>query len=412
MTNDIFIDSYKRNNHLGFPLDSNIYLEKNYINPITKNDLDNLRKIDEKAYEKYYRSIRNNITKSNKLNLYNPVMKTTNKYQEMDFPIQDIKIDLEEYTDEYVFDDEKVYLYTKANEYIPDKVTTPSVYMSSYLTHGGMTFGTMSEISPSEEFEVWDIMSSGDFFITDRQIIIFEKGRRSFVRQFLFAGDNFKRNVISIPLSDIELVIGDEKDGVLQIYRKYGRRHNFNKSDSNRKKYRFSNGELRYMVNLLASLINNETKETLATSEANVASEKYLLYSMGGCKYSIPERWTEKVDSETEKSYHSKNVLLKVNNELNGSIDMTIQGFIDGLYSTTQKFELLSKSEIVIADTTAYRHEMNFILSGKEWNGSLVTFYYNNGIIIFFMATPKESYKDYGNKFENILSSIKLTDEP
>ena len=36
MTNDIFIDSYKRNNHLGFPLDPSIYLEKNYINPITK----------------------------------------------------------------------------------------------------------------------------------------------------------------------------------------------------------------------------------------------------------------------------------------------------------------------------------------------------------------------------------------
>ena len=52
MTNDIFIDSYKRNNHLGFPLDPSIYLEKNYINPITKNDLEKLKKIDEKAYEK------------------------------------------------------------------------------------------------------------------------------------------------------------------------------------------------------------------------------------------------------------------------------------------------------------------------------------------------------------------------
>ena len=46
MTNDIFIDSYKRNNHLGFPLDSNIYLEKDYIDPITKNDLEKLKIID------------------------------------------------------------------------------------------------------------------------------------------------------------------------------------------------------------------------------------------------------------------------------------------------------------------------------------------------------------------------------
>lgn len=185
-------------------------------------------------------------------------MRTTNKYQEMDFPIQDINIDLEEYTDEYVFDDEKVYLYTKVNEYIPNQVTSPSVYMSSHLTHGGMTFGTISEISPSEEFEVWGIISSGDFFITDRQIIIFEKGHRAFLYQILLDSDGFKRNVISIPLSDIELVLGDENTGVLKIYRKNGRRHHFNKSDSKRKKYRFSNDELRYLVNLLASLINKD----------------------------------------------------------------------------------------------------------------------------------------------------------
>lgn len=258
MTNDIFIDSYKRNNHLGFPLDPSIYLEKDYINPITKNDLEKLKKIDEKAYEKYYRIIRNNVSKSNKLNQYNQAMRTTNKYQEMDFPIQDINIDLEEYTDEYVFDDEKVYLYTKVNEYIPNQVTSPSVYMSSHLTHGGMTFGTISEISPSEEFEVWGIISSGDFFITDRQIIIFEKGHRAFLYQILLDSDGFKRNVISIPLSDIELVLGDENTGVLKIYRKNGRRHHFNKSDSKRKKYRFSNDELRYLVNLLASLINKD----------------------------------------------------------------------------------------------------------------------------------------------------------
>lgn len=121
-----------------------------------------------------------------------------------------------------------------------------------------MTFGTISEISPSEEFEVWGIISSGDFFITDRQIIIFEKGHRAFLYQILLDSDGFKRNVISIPLSDIELVIGDENSGVLKIYRKNGRRHNFNKSDSKRKKYRFSNDELRYVVNLLASLINKD----------------------------------------------------------------------------------------------------------------------------------------------------------
>ena len=176
MSNDMFIDSYKRNNPLGFPLDSNIYLEKDYIDPITKNDLEKLKIIDEKAYEKYYRIIRNNVAKSNKLNLYNPVMITTNEYQEIDFPIQDINVDLEEYVDRYIFDDEKVYLYTKANEYIPNQVTTPSVYMSSYLTHGNMSFGIISEISKSEEFEVWGIISCGDFYITDRQIIIFEKG--------------------------------------------------------------------------------------------------------------------------------------------------------------------------------------------------------------------------------------------
>lgn len=223
MSNDMFIDSYKRNNPLGFPLDSNIYLEKDYIDPITKNDLEKLKIIDEKAYEKYYRIIRNNVAKSNKLNLYNPVMITTNEYQEIDFPIQDINVDLEEYVEDiYLMMRKYIFIQKQMNIYLI-KSQTPSVYMSSYLTHGNMSFGIISEISKSEEFEVWGIISCGDFYITDRQIIIFEKGIQKGIRSFhntYLGSDGFKRNVISIPLSDIESIIGDEKDGLLKIYRK------------------------------------------------------------------------------------------------------------------------------------------------------------------------------------------------
>lgn len=338
MSNDMFIDSYKRNNPLGFPLDSNIYLEKDYIDPITKNDLEKLKIIDEKAYEKYYRIIRNNVAKSNKLNLYNPVMITTNEYQEIDFPIQDINVDLEEYVDRYIFDDEKVYLYTKANEYIPNQVTTPSVYMSSYLTHGNMSFGIISEISKSEEFEVWGIISCGDFYITDRQIIIFEKGIQKGIRSFFYntylGSDGFKRNVISIPLSDIESIIGDEKDGLLKIYRKGGRRHSFNKSDSNRKKYRFSNDELRYMVNLLGSLINNETKETWATPEEKANEIIYNNEDKSKLKSNLNEHTYEKKANEI--IYRNEDKTIKLHSNIKNEDTITaIRGKVT-IYGSTQ----------------------------------------------------------------------------
>ena len=157
----------------------------------------------------------------------------------------------------------------------------------------------------------------------------------------------------------------------------------------------------------------SETKDISTSSIATVATEKNILYSMGGIEYSIPESWTEKIPSETTKLYYPTSGMLMVNyTEMNDSItdDVTRQGFIDNFSSEWESFELISESEITLAGTKAYRHEINVVTSGKDFKGSLVTFDHYNGTIYFLMITLKESGKDYSKEFENILSSINISD--
>ncbi len=131
-------------------------------------------------------------------------------------------------------------------------------------------------------------------------------------------------------------------------------------------------------------------------------------------EYSIPESWTEKVSQENLKYYYPENGMLMVSyTELNSSItnDLTRQEFMDSFSSDWENFELISETEITVASTKAYHHEMNLTASGNAFEASMVTFDYNNGIISLFMATQKESGKDYSKEFENILSSINISDE-
>ena len=156
------------------------------------------------------------------------------------------------------------------------------------------------------------------------------------------------------------------------------------------------------------------TEVASSTSETNSVDENDKVYSINGLEYSIPESWTEKVSRENLKYYYPENGMLMVGyDEATGSItdDYSRKTYIEGISSTMENFELISESEIAVAGTRAYRHEINSVLAGKEYETSIVTFDYNNGYMSFWMATLKESGKDFSKEFENILSSINISDE-
>ena len=158
----------------------------------------------------------------------------------------------------------------------------------------------------------------------------------------------------------------------------------------------------------------SETKDISNSPETSIVSENNIMYSMGGIEYSIPESWTEKVSRENLKYYYPEKGMLMVGyDEATGSItdEYARKTFIEGISSTMEDFELISESEIAVAGTRAYRHEINSVLAGKEYEISIVTFDYINGYISFSMTKLKESDEDNSKEFENILSSISISDE-
>lgn len=157
----------------------------------------------------------------------------------------------------------------------------------------------------------------------------------------------------------------------------------------------------------------NATEET-STLETIEEDENYLVYSVNGLEYSVPYSWEEGDSNETTKYHYPKNGMLMVSySETGASItdDARRQEFIDGVSGSFDNFELKSESEIIIENTGAYRHEINMELNGDNYNGSIVLFDYQNGIISLMIATLAESDKNYDNEFEYILNSIQFSDE-
>lgn len=156
------------------------------------------------------------------------------------------------------------------------------------------------------------------------------------------------------------------------------------------------------------------TEEVSSTTETNSVDENYKEYSINNLEYSILESWTEEGSDENLKYYYPEDGMLMVAyTEINDTVsnDVSRKEFLDGFTSELESSELVSESEITIDNTKAYRYELNTVLSNQELQTSLVIFDYYNGIASFYMATLKDSDKDYSKEFENALNSIEFTDK-
>ena len=158
------------------------------------------------------------------------------------------------------------------------------------------------------------------------------------------------------------------------------------------------------------------TEVASSTSETNSVDENDKVYSINGLEYSIPESWTEKVSSETQKFYYPEDGALMIDYvKSDGSFtneESRLQ-FINGVISGFDSYESesISESEITVAGARAYQYDMNATISGQEYKFTLVLFDYFNGLTSLYMGTLRDSDKDYSKEFENILSSISISDE-
>nr|WP_319216132.1 DUF5067 domain-containing protein [uncultured Trichococcus sp.] len=157
------------------------------------------------------------------------------------------------------------------------------------------------------------------------------------------------------------------------------------------------------------------TEVAPSTSETNSVDENDKVYFINGLEYSIPESWTEKISSETQKFYYPEDGALMIDYvKSDGSFtneESRLQ-FINGVISGFDSYESesISESEITVAGARAYQYDMNATISGQEYKFTLVLFDYFNGLTSLYMGTLRDSDKDYSKEFENILSSISISD--
>lgn len=242
-------------NPIKFPLNKDIYLPEIYIHPITLKQLEGIKISSNYEYVQAKRAVINNNKMLNKINQYNRNIIGSNPYHEKQFPIIGYQPDLEEFSDTYVWEDEKIYYKTSVYEYIP--YDSPDYYMSTSTNFGGVRIGNVSKVSGRKNVG-WAALSRGDLYITERQLLIFDKGKKSTALKILNMAldtDTFNRHVFSLFLNEIEYVDGNTQEGALIITRTNNKMHKLMKANNEGKSIPFSENELRYLVNLIGSVI-------------------------------------------------------------------------------------------------------------------------------------------------------------
>lgn len=148
------------------------------------------------------------------------------------------------------------------------------------------------------------------------------------------------------------------------------------------------------------------------TNQLSADAIEFNSKTLHGYTYDVPASWVE--DSSTDNAYffYPENAMLMVAfSPMDESIsdELARESFISGFGSAFGNFEILSESEIVIANSIAYQHEAFLEAEDEEWSVSMVTLDCANGVITFFLSTLNNTECDYKEEFNAIISSITNT---
>lgn len=125
------------------------------------------------------------------------------------------------------------------------------------------------------------------------------------------------------------------------------------------------------------------TKPISTTAPAE-APEELTGYANGIIEYQVPESWTENAANESTKYYYPDNGMLMVSfTEIDDSIrnEKSREDYMEGIASDLDYYQLLSESEITVAGTAAYRHEIDNTIDGNKRNTTMITFDYKDGFV-------------------------------
>ncbi|EGO8211855.1 hypothetical protein NFW97_002220 [Enterococcus faecalis] len=235
-------------------ISSQILYNKEYLSPYAEQTFRHEMDGDNKLKRK----LKNTFVMMNNRNIFSSTLgQPTNAYQEKLFPPIDKKVDFQEFTADYAWDDEICYFYSMS-KYLDYEIDGGDrIYMSTSFNLGYSNIGTYSEIDTGADDMIWREKACGELFITENGITIFDKGYQTKLEK-LTGLTGYMRRVIQISFSDIDVVQGVIQDNIIKIILKDGRIIGLQKANSRRQGIGFTEDENIYIVNLIASIILNE----------------------------------------------------------------------------------------------------------------------------------------------------------
>lgn len=154
----------------------------------------------------------------------------------------------------------------------------------------------------------------------------------------------------------------------------------------------------------------NETskKDTQNTSSTQQETVDWSSQSLHDVDFSVPSSW-EKKEGDTSDTvyYYPEEGMLMVSFT---PLDMSIKdnneraNFIDGL--SDSEISADNESEI---DDAAFLYDTTQIIDNDHYQGQLLIFDVDGGLMSFYMATPDDSYSGYKDQFTEIWGSISYT---
>lgn len=244
-------------------IQSKILYDKSYLPPQTKQVFEGIYNdlgYEEEDTKQLKRSLRNNFIIANNKNIFSAkINQPTNFYQENLFPSIDKKVDYEELTLDYAWEDEICYYYSMA-EYLEYELQGGDrMYMTTSFNVGYSNFGAVSEIDTGADNMIWRRKACGDFYVTEQGITIFDRGYQTKLEK-LTGLSGYSRRVVPILFSEIETVHGIIAQKIIKIFLTNGQIIGLQKTNLKRQVIPFSDEEMVYLVNLIASLVLNERK--------------------------------------------------------------------------------------------------------------------------------------------------------
>lgn len=209
------------------------------------------------------RKLKNTYIMANNKNIFSSeLQQPTNIYQEKIFPPIDKKVDLEEFTTDYVWEDEICYFYSMV-EYLEYEIQGGDrMFMSTNVNIGYSNIRAVSEIDTGADDMIWRRKACGEFYVTENGIIIYDKGYQTKLEKA--AGiKGYPRRVIKILFSDIDIVHGVLEHNMIKIVLKNGEVLGLQSANLKRKGMPFTNEENIYLVNLIASIVLHRKNQLL-----------------------------------------------------------------------------------------------------------------------------------------------------